>query len=152
MTVPEFPALVSQEGRLQFTAFNRQAMDGYLATLRMKQVLVRIFEDGSKLSERQRKWYFSQVLGRITGHTGQPKEELHAYFKDLYLGSPEHKLLVIVDADGTVIDERDVLDRPSITALGTKAMARYCDQIREFAALKLNLDIPNPDRQWRSIA
>lgn len=152
MNIPEFPALVSQVGKLQFTNFDRREMDGYLTTLRMKRVLVRIAEDGARLSERQRRWYFGQVLGRIVGHTGQPKEDLHLYFKDKFLGSPENKLLVIVDANGQVIDERDVLERPSITVLGTKAMAEYCDEIRKFAALHMNLDIPNPDRQWRSVA
>lgn len=152
METPIFPVLVSEKGRLQFTEGDRRGLDMWLATLAGKHALVTVKEDRASLSERQRRWYFGQVLGRIHKHTGQDKDELHLYFKDLYLGSPEHKLLVIVNANGEIVDERDVLDRPSITVLSTKGMAHYCDLIRGFAALKLALDIPNPDPQWRTAA
>lgn len=147
-----FPAVVSEQGRLQFSHGARMEMDAYLTTLRCRPVFVTVTEDRAPLSARQRRWYFGQVLGRITEHTGQEKDELHDYFKDLFLGAPEERLIVLVDSNGEVIDERSVHHELSITKLNTKTMARYCDQIREFAALRLAIEIPNPDPDWRSPA
>lgn len=146
------PARVSDAGRLQFSEGVRRELDAHLSTLVGKPVLVHVHEDRAPLSERQRRWYFGQVLGRIEQATGQGKDDLHWFFKDLFLGAPEHRLIALVDSHGEVVDERNVFAELSITKLTTKRMARYCDQIREFAALRLEIDIPNPDPKWRAPA
>lgn len=151
MKTPIFPARVSERGRLEFAEVDRRGLDMWLASLAGKHVLATFREDRASLSERQRRWYFGQVLGRIHKHTGQDvEEELHPYFKDKFLGTPENRLIVLVDAQGEVVDERDVTREQTITVLNTKEMAHYCEQIREMAALKLAIDIPNPDPEWRT--
>jgi hypothetical protein len=151
METPTFPALVSPKGRLQFGEVERRGLDMWLSTLAGKAVTVKVHEDRASLSERQRRWYFGQILKRITDHTGQERDDLHLYFKDKFLGAPENRLIVLVDGNGEIVDERQVPIDPSITVLTTKQMANYCDQIRMFAAVPpLCIDIPNPSKDFRT--
>jgi hypothetical protein len=152
MQTPTFPATVTDTGRLCFDVASRRGLDRWLCSLAGTHALVSVRKDRASLSERQRRWYFGEILKRITEHTGQDVDDLHLYFKDRFLGSPDHRLLVLVDGHGDVVDERDLLDGPSITTLSTTAMADYCDQIRMFAADRLQVDIPNPDPHWRALA
>lgn len=143
-------ALVSERGRLQFSEDHRRAMDAWLLTQCGCYVDVAMTPVGSSLSEQQRRWYFGQILGRITKDTGQPKDDLHLYFKSRLLGNPEHRVIVLLDGNGEVKDERNVAVDPSITVLSRRKMRDYCDDIRGIAALELNIDIPDPDPSKRS--
>ena len=87
------------------------------------------------------------MLAELTGHD---VDELHAYCSHKFLNPPERKQLVIVDVDGVVVDEADVQLYPDrVRLLSTSQMADYCDDIRQWAAADLHLDIPDPDRRWK---
>jgi hypothetical protein len=144
-------ALVNSKGRLQFSEDQRRALDMWLLTQIGNFIDVALTPAGSSLTEQQRRWYFGQILGGITRATGQPKDDLHVYFKSRLLGNPESKLIVLVDRNGEVKDERDVLVDTSITVLSRRKMRDYCDDIRTIAAEELHVVIADPDPTKRTI-
>jgi hypothetical protein len=145
-----FTALVSEQGRLQFSEDNRRAMDMWLLTQVRQYVDVTLTPAGASITEQQRKWYFGPILGAISSATGQPKDDLHLYFKARLLGNPESRVIVLVDKNGCVVDERGAFDEKSITKIGKRRMRNYCDEIRGIAATELDIDIPDPDPNKRS--
>lgn len=129
----------------------KRLYDARLVSLVGKAIGIQIDEDKALLSERQRRWYFGQVLGRIHRENGQPVDDLHLYFKRKFLGDAESRLIVIVDGNGQVIDEASCTSTPSITVCSTTKMTKYIEDIRGFAAADLHIDIPDPDPQFRSV-
>lgn len=150
MTDNVFPALVSEKHRLQFSEGIRREMDELLWRLSGQHVEVEIRKESQALSARQRRFYFGVILKRIHQKTGQPIDDLHLYFKGRLLGNPHSRVIVLVDANGEVRDEREVYDDPSITVLSTRKMSRYSDDIRMIAAAELGIDIPDPDPTRRT--
>jgi hypothetical protein len=139
-------AYVDKKGKVEIASAGMRAeWREWLWSLRESYVDLRATKMAAALTDRQRRWYFGQVLGRITEKTGQPRDDLHDYYKDLFLGSPENKTLVLVDRDGCIVDERDVWHERSITLLSRRAMSEYCDQIRAHAADQLHVFIPDAD-------
>lgn len=93
---------------------------------------------------RQNRWYWSQVVGLTAKHTGYTADEMHDIFKMKFIP----KRLAICDGNGEVFDEY-VLGG-STRKMTTKDFAEYCDAIRQWAAETLDVDIPDPDPDWRS--
>lgn len=90
-------------------------------------------------SLRQNRWYWGQILGLISEHTGYEPEELHEYFKSRFLP----KRVALADCNGVVVDDKVV--GGSSAKLDIEAFGEYCESIRKFAAEELGVVIPDPD-------
>ena len=131
-----------RNGRLHL--HNRRAFDEMVATLRDGwEVEIDIHRLRATRSRKQDKYYFGLVLKNLSEHTGISRDTLHEMMKVKFLSRSE----VVLDANGDVI-EQIVLGR-SIRPLKTDVFARYVDEIRQWAAEKLGLNIPDPDPSWR---
>lgn len=142
---PVIDCFIDLEGKPELTGPMRQEWRAWLYQFRGQFGDLQFRPVAESISSRQRRWYFGQVLGRITEFSGTSKDDLHIYYKDRFLGSPEHKMVVLVDRHGAIVDERDCVEEKSITVLSRSAMSRYCEDIRNDAALNLQVDIPDAD-------
>ena len=94
------------------------------------RVYLVVDEDKPSRSTNQNKYYWSICLGMVSEFTGHTPEELHEYFKEMFL---PHK---------QVLDKSIVM---SSTKLKTDEFEKYLEDIRRFAAEKLNVVIPLPN-------
>ena len=94
------------------------------------RVYVIVDEDRPNRSNNQNRYYWSICLGMISEYTGHTADELHEYFKERFL---PHK---------QVLDKSVVM---SSTKLKTDEFEKYLEDIRRFAAEKLNVIIPLPN-------
>lgn len=97
-------------------------------------------------SQKQNGYYFGVVLAMLSEYTGHSVDTLHDLLKVKFLSRTE----VVLDANGDVLDK--IILGTSTRRLKTVEFARYVDDIRQWAALKLHLDIPDPDPSWRTPA
>jgi len=94
------------------------------------RVYVIVDEDKPNRSNNQNRYYWSVCLGLIADHTGHTADELHEYFKEMFL---PHK---------QVLDKSIVM---SSTKLKTDEFEKYLEDIRRFAAERLSCIIPLPN-------
>ena len=94
------------------------------------RVFVIVDEDKPSRSTNQNKYYWSVVLKMVSEFTGHTQNEMHEYFKEEFL---PHK---------QVLDKSIVM---SSTKLKTDEFEKYLEDIRRFAAEKLNVVIPLPN-------
>jgi hypothetical protein len=104
-----------------------------------KELDVRIEPHKDGRSQKQNRWYWGQVLGLVSEHTGYTPEELHEYFKSRFIP----KRIALSDDNGVVVDDRVI--GGSSAKLDVEAFAHYCECIRQFAAEDLGVVIPDPD-------
>jgi hypothetical protein len=95
-------------------------------------------------SAKQNAYYHGVVLQRLMDHTGIAADVLHDMMKVKFLSRTE----VVLDENGDVID-KFILGR-STRPLKTDEFSAYVDDIRQWAAEKLGLNIPDPDPSWRT--
>lgn len=100
-------------------------------------------------SAKQLAWYWGAILPALAAHTGYTVEEMHAWCKYKFLNPPELKTLVIVDAQGEVIEEAHIDGPETVSLLTTAQMADYCEDVRMFAADRLQVYIEDPDINWK---
>jgi hypothetical protein len=83
----------------------------------------------------------AMLMTRIKGMT---EDDIHEYvLKPLFLS----KKGAAVDGNGEIVGEFVV--GGSTKALNKNEFYEYCERIRQWAAEKLELDIPDPDVDWR---
>lgn len=70
----------------------------------------------------------------LSDETGQSKDDLHEYFKQLYLGFEQRAVL-----NGRVYIS------PSTAALNTKQFSDYLNKIQMFANTELGIILPSPE-------
>lgn len=76
----------------------------------------------------------------IEQETGQPKEDIHEFFKMKFLGVSERTAFNLT-----------FFVPNSTTKLDTKQFTDFLDQVQAFAATDLGITLPNPeDLQWDS--
>lgn len=107
--------------------------------LKNGDVILTLDKKRDKRSDRQNRWYWGQILGLISEHTGYEPEELHEYFKSRFLP----KRIALADGNGEVVDDRVV--GGSSAKLDIEGFGEYCEAIRKFAAEELDVVIPDPD-------
>ena len=151
LPVPIWPAVVDAAGVLHVDRAVKAGMDRHVSDrLRNSPVEIIVRKQRSQKSQRQLGWYWGGILPALSELTGYEPDELHAYCTQKFLNPPERKTLAICDAHGVVVDEADVQLYPDrVHLLTTAQMADYCEDIRQWAALELYLDIPDPDPEWR---
>ena len=93
-------------------------------------------------SVAQNAYYWGAILGLIAESTGQPADDLHEFFKQRYNVKP----IVLTDRAGVIVAEQQI--GASTRTLSTVTFADYCEQIRAFAADRLDVRIPDPDPAW----
>lgn len=103
-------------------------------------------------SQKQLAWYWGVILPALSERTGYTVEEMHAWCKYKFLNPPEFKTLVIVDAHGEVVEEAHVEGPETVSLLTTGQMADYTEDIRLFAADKLQVYIEDPNPRWKEEA
>jgi len=99
-------------------------------------VAVRVWRPHSRRSDR---YYFGVVLALISEATGYTIAEAHAAMK----AECNPKIETRVDRDGVVIDTRVLAG--STTELADQEMSEYIERVRQFAAERLGVSIPDPD-------
>jgi hypothetical protein len=98
-------------------------------------------------SREQNAWYWGVILEgihrAIRARSGYSRAELHEFFKARF----NAREVVIVDAAGVICGEAII--GASTRRLTRIAFSEYCEQIRQWAAETLDLDLPDPDPAWR---
>lgn len=107
----------------------------------------------SKRSTDANEYYWGCVLEMIGNHTGYEKDELHEYFCGLRWGWKQQRV------PKTPNNPAGIEDRPirstTTDAKGNRAVLaimefyEYVEFVRRFAASRLGLMIPDPDKNWK---
>lgn len=84
-------------------------------------------------SSNQNRYYWGIIIALLSDHTGYSTDEMHEACK--------HKFLKRVIS----VDWEDIEITTSTTDLTTAQFEDYCKQIREWAAVKLQMFIPLPN-------
>lgn len=113
-----------------------------LARFRDGAVLVTVERKYATRSQKQNKWYWSQVVGLVADHTGYTPDEIHEIYKAKFIP----KAMAVADKNGEIRDE--LVLGGSTTRMDTVEFSEYCERIREWAA-ELGIVIPDPDASWQ---
>jgi hypothetical protein len=114
---------------------NRQIFSEELKSLK-GDILIEVSENRGTRSNQQNKYYWSVVCGLISEHTGYTPEEVHNFYKELFLTDKKE---VIIGKDKLVIEQA------TTTKLTTKEFEEYCENIRRHASTELSVSIPEPN-------
>ena len=146
--VPVFAGVIDVLGKPHLD--DVEAYRGHLASLKNCAVEFVIRKRRDRKSQRQLGWYWGCILPALSEYTGYAVEELHAWCTYKFLNPPERTTLVIADSQGEVIEEADVQLYPDrVHLLTTGQMADFCEDIRNFAAERFHVVIPDPDKFWK---
>lgn len=107
------------------------------------EVLVTVERVRATRSDQQNRWYWGVILPALAEHTGYTVDELHEYCKQRF----NAKRLCIVDGQGVVADEQTI--GQSTAKLNKLTFGEYCEAIRQWAARDLEIEIPDPDPDWK---
>lgn len=91
----------------------------------------------------QNAFYWSVVVRRIADHTGYTDDEVHEILKAKFLP----KRLTIADGNGEIKGEFVI--GGTTTRFNKVEFGEYVESIRQWAAEELDIDIPDPDVDWR---
>ena len=97
----------------------------------------------SQRSQKANAYYWSVVIEMISQYTGYHPDETHEAMKMLHLP----KELAFCNANGEVMGE--LVIGGSTRGMTTNEFYDYVERVRQFAAEKLDLNIPDPDPNWR---
>jgi hypothetical protein len=120
-------------GKMKFNANQKNILDKWLMCLNGKEVEVVIKIRRNKRTIPQNSYYWGVVLDLIAESTGYTTQELHEFFKRLFL----KKVIKIGGVDYEVSE--------STSKLNTEQFSDYIEKIKKFAVMKLDLHIPSPD-------
>jgi hypothetical protein len=130
--IPKIKGIVTN-GKLIIDYNNTIKQEKWVRTLEGKRVEVIIKAERHSRSIPQNSYYWGVVLLLISKETGYTPEELHEFFKRIYL-----KKEIII---GGQVYEVSI----STKKLNTEQFMDYIEKIKGFVLAKLNLAIPNPD-------
>jgi hypothetical protein len=130
--IPKIKGTVTN-GKLIIDYNNTIKQEKWVRTLEGKRVEVIIKAERHSRSIPQNSYYWGVVLLLISKETGYTPEELHEFFKRIYL-----KKEIII---GGQVYEVSI----STKKLNTEQFMDYIEKIKGFVLAKLNLAIPNPD-------
>lgn len=117
-----------------------QRFNTYLQTLNGKSVDVTVATKGRKRSNQQNRYYWSVPVQLISEHVGYTPDEVHEILKEMFAPKKE---LVIKNNKGEGIHK---IVPFSTTELLTVQFKDYIEQIQRWAAIELDLYIPDPEK------
>lgn len=126
------------KGRLHVR--NWSAVADSLASMKDRELLIRIEAAYANRSQQQNRWYWGCLVQAVADHTGYTPDEIHEIFKAKFIP----KRLAVTNGNGEIRGE--FVLGGSTSKLDTIDFAQYCESIREWAALDLGLDIPDPQQ------
>ena len=131
-----------QQGRLRI--YHRRLFDEQIRGLKDGwDVDIEISRFRATRSQKQNAYYHGVVLQWLMDYTGIGADVLHDLMKVKFLSRTE----VVLNRDGEIVDR--LIIGTSTRPLQTHEFAAYVDAIRQWAAEKLELYIPDPDPLWR---
>jgi hypothetical protein len=86
----------------------------------------------------QNAWYWGCIIDALSEHTGYTPDEMHDFLKAKFIP----KKLAVCDDNGEIKDE--LVIGGSTTKLDKGGFVEYCESIRRWAALELDVVIPDP--------
>lgn len=130
------PKIIAEvvNGSLKFDFRQKDILRRWLNNLNGVKVELVIKKHRRKRTIPQNSYYWGIVLSMIADSTGYTTEELHEFFKRLYL----KKIITIGGVDYEVSE--------STKKLNTEQFSSYIEKIKKFAALKLDLHIPDSNK------
>lgn len=135
----ELYGTISNEGKL--TIINRERLLEWCRDCKGKNVLIKLSRRSAKRTLPQNAYYWSVVIGEITirlrelGHQHLSPETVHEMMKMKFNYERE-----INEATG------EVLDIPKTTTVLNKLeFSEYIENIRQWAAQFLSINIPDPE-------
>jgi len=129
------PKIIAEvvNGSLKFDFRQKDILRRWLNNLNGVKVELVIKKHRRKRTIPQNSYYWGIVLDLIAESTGYTTEELHEFFKRLYL----KKIITIGGVDYEVSE--------STNKLNTDQFSKYIEKIKRFAEIKLSLRIPDPN-------
>lgn len=129
------PKIIAEvvNGSLKFDFRQKDILRRWLNNLNGVKVELVIKKHRRKRTIPQNSYYWGIVLDLIAESTGYTTEELHEFFKRLYL----KKIITIGGVDYEVSE--------STKKLNTDQFSKYIEKIKRFAEIKLSLRIPDPN-------
>lgn len=132
LKIPKIKGLVKQ-GKLTFSQNQQNILTRWLNNLIGKEVEVIIKPWKNSRSGQQNKYYWGVVISMISEETGYTRDELHEFFKILFLSK------------SITIGEKEYKTSISTSKLKTDEFEDYIGAIKDFAKLKISLHIPEPN-------
>lgn len=123
-----------------------KAVEQYIETHKDGFYLIEVKLVRSHRSNLQNSWLWGCIYPMLlqglndAGWEFTDVEQVHEYFKTMLTNVKviNHNTGEIVEFSGSTTD------------MSTVEFSTYCDKLREYAAEYLNIDIPDPDINWRN--
>lgn len=129
----------------KFSARGRREMEAAISKWDDCEVEFIIAEKRLARSIQQSRWYRGPVLNAISEKTGSTPEYLHEYFKILF--NPV-ETSIVDPVTGELLNVH--IEGGSTRKLTAKAFSEFCEKVRQWAAERLDLDIPDADPRKRT--
>ena len=123
-----------QNGRLNPSLAQQQAMDTYLQTREGREVAVKLTRPTNQRSLNQNRFYWGTALRIIADFTGHTPEEIHYALKTILL--PRRFIMLA---------GREVEVGKTTTDLSTTEFEAYLERLRAWASSELGIEIPTPN-------
>jgi hypothetical protein len=107
---------------------DRIKAQNYLKELVTKKVEIKEYRP-KRTNDANR--YYWAILTFLECETGQDKNQLHLFFREMFL---EHRQITVLN--------KEIIEIQSTTELNTKQFYEYCEKIRIFVIENLGFDIP----------
>ena len=121
----------------KFRPYDKERFIAEFKSLEGKRIEVIVRPESRQRSNPQNKYYWGVVLKILSNETGYEPDELHLIFKDLFL-----KEYAEINKE----DKRIVIPYlKSTTELSTQEFEDYLTRIKRWAAIELNIYIPEPN-------
>ncbi len=124
-----FPIFIGKVAKGKLTLQEQDRFDAYLVSLGQQSVDVVIRTWRKPRSNPQNRFLWGVVYQLISETTGYTPEEVHDAFRMMFLKD----------------EDRAMPTLKSTTSLSTIEMNEYWAKIQQFAAEKLNIQIPDPN-------
>lgn len=125
-------AHIDDKGNLNLS--NKDVFKNELQKFRGKRVFITVDEEKPMRSNEQNKYYWGVALKLISDHTGYTEDEVH----EIMLNKFSLKKEIIIGDETHIIKGRS-------HNMKTDEFEKYLEDIRRFAAEKLNTIIPLPN-------
>ena len=131
-----------KQGRLIIR--NRRVFDAQIRQFREgAEVEIEVTIRQATRSLHQSAWYWGVIVESISDHTGYTPDEVHEFLKMKFIP----KKLSVTDGNGEIRDEFVI--GGSTCKMNPSQFGEFCESIRRWAADSLDIDIPDPDPNWR---
>lgn len=131
------------DGRLCLV--NRPLFHDLLRTLRNGPYELSLTRLRAIRSQQANRYWWGVVVHLFSEHTGYTPEEIHEWAKAKFIP----KRLALLNGNGDVEDEYVI--GGSTRKMTTTEFADFVDTVRQFGNERLDLNIPDPDPDWRVV-